>query len=127
MTQKIMDKHLFEFFKTISEPHRPYERDNLQTSLIERTTDAFARNTHLCMYISNAQTQKFFYASGKFERLSGLTAEKVKEMGFGFIWTSYPKRNTAYFIRHSKKDCIFFATNLRQNARNTTSHATYIS
>lgn len=91
MTQKIMDKHLFEFFKTISEPHRPYERDNLQTSLIERTADAFARNTHLCMYISNAQTQKFFYASGKFERLSGLTAEKVKEMGFRFYLDFVPE------------------------------------
>ena len=104
-----MDKHLFEFFKTISEPHRPYERDNLQTSLIERTADAFARNTHQCMYISAAQTIEFFYASGKFERLSGLTAEKIKEMGFRFYLDFVPEEEHRILYTAFKEGEIFFA------------------
>lgn len=104
-----MDKHLFEFFKTISEPHRPYECDNLQTSLIERTADAFARNTHQCMYISTAQTIEFFYASGKFERLSGLTAEKIKEMGFRFYLDFVPEEEHRILYTAFKEGEIFFA------------------
>lgn len=86
-----MNKHLFEFFKTISKPNSTYDCDNSQTGLIERTADAFAKNTNQCIYISNAQSPEFFYTSGKFERLLGLTAEKVKEMGFRFYLDFVPE------------------------------------
>lgn len=86
-----MNKHLFEFFKTISKPNSTYDCDNSQTGLIERTADAFAKNTNQCIYISNAQSPEFFYTSGKFECLLGLTAEKVKEMGFRFYLDFVPE------------------------------------
>ena len=103
-----MNKHLFEFFKTISKPNSPYDCNNLQTSLIERTADAFARNTNQYIYISNAQTQKFFYASGKFERLSGLTAEKVKEMGFRFYLDFVPEEEHRILYTAFKEGLHFF-------------------
>lgn len=107
-----MNKHLFEFFKTISKPNSPYDCNNLQTSLIERTADAFARNTNQYIYISNAQSPEFFYTSGKFERLLGLTAEKVKEMGFRFYLDFVPEEEHRILYTAFKEGLHFFCNQL---------------
>lgn len=107
-----MNKHLFEFFKTISKPNSPYDCNNLQTSLIERTADAFARNTNQYIYISNAQSPEFFYKSGKFERLLGLTAEKVKEMGFRFYLDFVPEEEHRILYTTFKEGQIFLLNQL---------------
>ncbi len=81
-----------------------------RVELLVKGTEAFSRSTYKCVYIIDYYKKNFLYMADNILYWCGMTAEKVKEMGYGLYTTCVPEKEQQMLLEINKAGFNFYNT-----------------